>query len=305
MMVRTLSVESVGVSPWMLVRKRALDYLALTKARVVLMVLITASVGFYLASPEPLNWLLLCHTLIGVALSAGGTLALNQYLERDLDARMLRTKERPLPEGRLQPSEALGFGVAITASGLIYLALLVNPLSGLVTAVSVGSYLFLYTPLKQMTPLCVMIGAVPGALPPVTGWVAASGQWSLEAWVLFAILFFWQIPHSLSIAVLYREDYARANFQLLPVVEPEGTSTGRQIVVHSLALLAVGLLPTTLHLAGAVYFVTAFVLGMAMLVCGVMLARSYSRVTAKRLLFASLIYLPALLVVMAVDKVRV
>jgi heme o synthase len=305
MMVRTLSVEPAGVSPWMLVRKRALDYLALTKARVVLMVLITASVGFYLASPEPLNWLLLCHTLIGVALSAGGTLALNQYLERDLDARMLRTKERPLPEGRLQPSEALGFGVAITASGLIYLALLVNPLSGLVTAVSVGSYLFLYTPLKQMTPLCVMIGAVPGALPPVTGWVAASGQWSLEAWVLFAILFFWQIPHSLSIAVLYREDYARANFQLLPVVEPEGISTGRQIVVHSLALLAVGLLPTTLHLAGAVYFVTAFVLGMAMLVCGVMLARSYSRVTAKRLLYASLIYLPALLVVMAVDKVRV
>jgi heme o synthase len=305
MMVRTLSVEPAGVSPWMLVRKRALDYLALTKARVVLMVLITASVGFYLASPEPLNWLLLCHTLIGVALSAGGTLALNQYLERDLDARMLRTKERPLPEGRLQPGEALGFGVAITASGLMYLTILVNPLSGLVTAVSVGSYLFLYTPLKQKTPLCVIVGAVPGALPPVTGWVAASGQWSLEAWVLFAILFFWQIPHSLSIAVLYREDYARANFQLLPVVEPEGTSTGRQIVVHSLALLAVGLLPTTLHLAGAVYFVTAFVLGVAMIVCGAMLARSYSRVAARRLLFVSLIYLPALLVVMAVDKVRV
>jgi protoheme IX farnesyltransferase len=289
----------------MLVRKRALDYLALTKARVVVMVLITAFVGFYLATPGPLNWLLLCHTLIGIALAAGGTLALNQYLERDLDARMLRTKERPLPEGRLQPGEALGFGVAITASGLIYLALLVNPLSGLVTAVSVGSYLFLYTPLKQKTPLCVIVGAVPGALPPVTGWVAASGQGSLEAWVLFAILFFWQIPHSLSIAVLYREDYARANFQLLPVVEPEGTSTGRQIVVHSLALLAVGLLPTTLHLAGAVYFVIAFALGIAMLVCGVMLARSYSRVAARRLLFASLIYLPALLVVMAVDKVRV
>jgi heme o synthase len=305
MMARTLSAEPAGVSPWMLVRKRALDYLALTKARVVAMVLITASVGFYLASPGPLHWLLLCHTLIGVALAAGGTLALNQYLERDFDARMLRTKERPLPEGRIQPGEALGFGVAITASGLIYLALLVSPLSGLVTAVSVGSYLFLYTPLKQKTPLCVIVGAVPGALPPVTGWVAASGQWSLEAWVLFAILFFWQIPHSLSIAVLYREDYARANFQLLPVVEPEGTSTGRQIVVHSLALLAVGLLPTTLHLAGAVYFVTAFVLGVAMLVCGVMLARSYSRVAARRLLFVSLIYLPALLVVMAVDKVHV
>lgn len=304
MMLRTLPAEPTVISPWLLVYKRMMDYLALTKPRVVVMVLITTFVGFYLASPAGLNWLLLCHTLIGVALAAGGTLALNQYLERDLDARMLRTKERPLPEGRLQPDEALGFGVAIAAGGLIYLTLLANPLSGLVTAVSVGSYLFLYTPLKQKTPLCLMVGAVPGALPPVTGWVAASGQWPLEAWVLFTILFLWQIPHSLSIAVLYREDYARADFQLLPVVEPEGTTTGRQIVVYSLALLAVGLLPTTLHLAGTMYFVTAFVLGLVMLVCGVMLAKSHSAAAARRLLFASLIYLPALLVVMAVDKVR-
>ena len=304
MMLRTLSAEPTVASPWTLVCRRALDYLALTKPRVVLMVLITAFVGFYLASPGELHWLLLSHTLVGVALASGGTLALNQYLERELDARMLRTRERPLPEGRLQPGEALGFGVTITAGGLVYLTWLVNPLSGLVTAVSVGSYLFLYTPLKQKTPLCVMVGAVPGALPPVTGWTAASGGLSLEAWVLFAILFLWQIPHSLSIAVLYREDYARANFQLLPVVEPEGTRTGRQIVVHSLALLAVGLLPTTLHVAGAVYFVTAFALGMAMLICGVMVATSYSSAAARRLLFASLVYLPALLVVMAVDKVR-
>ena len=293
------------VSPWLLVRNRAMDYLALTKPRVVLMVLVTAFVGFYLASPGWPNWLLLCHTLVGVALASGGTLALNQYLERDLDARMLRTKERPLPEGRLQPGEALGFGVAIAAGGLLYLAVLVNPLSGLVTAISVGSYLFLYTPLKQKTPFCVMVGAVPGALRTVTGWVAASGELSLEAWVLFAILFLWQIPHSLSIAVLYREDYARANFQLLPVLEPDGASTGRQIVVHSLALLAIGLLPTTLQLAGAVYFVSAFVLGVAMLVCGIMLAKAYSTAAARRLLFASLIYLPTLLVVMAVDKVRI
>jgi protoheme IX farnesyltransferase len=304
MMLRTLSAEPTIVSPWLLVCKRALDYLALTKPRVVLMVLITAFVGFYLASPGELHWLLLGHTLIGVALASGGTLALNQYLERDLDARMLRTRERPLPEGRLQPGEALGFGVAITASGLIYLTWLVNPLSGLITAGSVASYLFLYTPLKQKTPFCLMVGAVPGALPPVTGWAAASGGLSLEAWVLFTILFLWQIPHSLSIAVLYREDYARANFQLLPVVEPEGTRTGRQIVVHSLALLAVGLLPTSLQVAGAVYFVTAFVLGMAMLICGVMVAISYSSAAARRLLFASLIYLPALLVMMAVDKIR-
>ena len=304
MMLRPLVARPTIVPPWWLVHKRAMDYLALTKPRVVVMVLITTSVGFYLASGEQLNWSLLCHTLMGVALASGGTLALNQYLERDLDARMLRTKERPLPESRLQPNEALGFGFTITAAGLIYLSGLVNPLSGLITAISVGSYLFLYTPLKQKTPFCVMIGALPGALPPVTGWVAASGQLALEAWVLFAILFLWQIPHSLSIAVLYREDYARANFQLLPVVEPDGISTGRQIVVHSLALLGVGLLPTTLQLAGTVYFITAFVLGGAMLICGGLLAVSYSSAAARRLLLASLIYLPALLVVMAVDKVR-
>jgi heme o synthase len=304
MMLRTLAAEPTVVPPWLLVGKRALDYLALTKPRVVVMVLMTTFVGFYLAASGGLHWLLLCHTLTGVALASGGTLALNQYLERDLDARMLRTKGRPLPEGRLQPGAALGFGVAITGSGLIYLTLLVNPLSGLVTAVSVGSYLFLYTPLKQKTPFCLMVGAVPGALPPMTGWVAASGQLPLEAWVLFAILFLWQIPHSLSIAVLYREDYARANFQLLPVVEPDGTNTGRQIVVYSLVLLAVGLLPTTLHLAGTLYFVTAFVLGVAMLACGIMLARSHSTAAARRLLFASLIYLPALLMVMAIDKSR-
>jgi heme o synthase len=304
MMLRTLAADPAVVSPWLLVGKRALDYLALTKPRVVLMVLVTSFVGFYLASPGWLNWLLLCHTLIGVALASGGTLALNQYLERDLDARMFRTRERPLPEGRLQPGEALGFGVAITASGLLYLAWLVNPLSGLVTAVSVGSYLFVYTPLKQKTPFCIMVGAVPGALPPVTGWAAASGELSLEAWVLFAILFLWQIPHSLSIAVIYRDDYARANFQLLPVLEPDGSGPGRQIIVHSLALLATGLLPTTLRLAGPIYFVSAFILGVAMLICGIMLAKSYSTAAARRLLFASLLYLPTLLVVMAVDKIR-
>jgi heme o synthase len=304
MMLRTLAAEPSVVPSWLLVCKRAMDYLALTKPRVVLMVLVTSFVGFYLASPGWLNWLLLCHTLIGVALASGGTLALNQYLERDLDARMFRTRERPLPDGRLQPGEALGFGVAITAGGLLYLAWLVNPLSGLVTAVSVGSYLFMYTPLKQKTPLCIMVGAVPGALPPVTGWAAASGELSLEAWVLFAILFLWQIPHSLSIAVLYREDYARANFQLLPGLEPEGAGPGRQIIVHSLALLAIGLLPTTLRLAGPIYFVSAFILGVTMLICGIMLAQSYSPAAARRLLFASLIYLPTLLVVMAVDKIR-
>jgi len=303
-MIRTMVAEPTAVPMWLVVYRRASDYLALTKPRVVGMVMITTFVGFYLGSSGWMNWLLLLHTLIGVALASGGTLALNQYLERDLDARMLRTRLRPLPEGRLQPNAALGFGVAITTGALVYLTGVVNPLSGLVTAISVGSYLFLYTPLKQKTPLCILVGAVPGALPPVTGWAAASGDLHLEAWILFAILFLWQIPHSLAIAVLYREDYARANFRLLPVVEPDGTSTGRQIVSNCLVLFAIGLLPTTIHLTGAVYFVTAFMLGLALVTCGIMLAKTPSAKAARRLLLATLIYLPTLLVVMAIDKVR-
>jgi protoheme IX farnesyltransferase len=303
-MPRTISAEQTVASAWASALRRASDYLDLTKPRVVLMVLITTLVGFYLASPALMAWGLLVHTLIGVALSSAGTLALNQYLERHLDARMIRTKFRPLPEGRLQPKDALGFGVAITAGGLLYLALLVNPLSGFITAISVTSYLFFYTPLKLKTPLCIFVGAIPGALPPVTGWAAATGSIDLGAWVMFAILFLWQIPHSLAIAVLYREDYARADFRLLPVVEPDGTATGRYILINSLALFAVGLLPTTLNLTGQIYFVTALVLGLAFIACGWMLTRSHSTKAARRLLTASLIYLPALLVVMAFDKVR-
>lgn len=287
-----------------LVYRQAADFLALTKPRLLVMVLITTFVGFYLGSWGGLHWIRLLHTLMGVALAAAGTLGLNQYIERDVDARMQRTRLRPLPDGRLQPTQALAFGVALTACGLLYLTFAVNPLSGLITAISVGGYLFLYTPLKQKTPLCIIVGALPGALPPVTGWVAAQGGIGLEAWVLFAILFFWQIPHSLAIGVLYRDDYARADIQLLPVVEPDGKSTGRQIVSNCLALLAVGLLPTTIGLAGTVYFLAAFILGVGFLGCGIMLAISHSVGAARRLLVASLIYLPALLMVMILDKVR-
>jgi protoheme IX farnesyltransferase len=303
MMLRTIAAEQTVAPSWVLARRRVADYLELTKPRVVVMVLITTLVGFYLASSGPMSWPLLVHTLLGVALASAGTLALNQYLEHDLDARMLRTKLRPLPDKRIQPGDALSFGVAITAGGLLYLSLLVNPLSGFVTAVSVASYLFLYTPLKRKTPLCVFVGAIPGALPPVTGWAAVSGALPLGAWVLFAILFLWQIPHALAIAVLYRDDYARADFRLLPVIEPDGKATGRLIMMHSLVLFAVGLLPTTLHLTGVTYFVAALVLGVALMVCGMMLARSPSTEMARRLLIATLIYLPTLLAAMAFDKV--
>jgi protoheme IX farnesyltransferase len=266
------------------------------------MVLVTTFVGFYLGSLRVLNWSRLLQTLIGTALAAGGTLALNQYFERDVDARMERTRLRPLPEGRLQPVEVLIFGVTLAIAGPLYLTLAVNTLSGLVTAFIVLSYLFLYTPLKQRSPLCSIVGAIPGALPPVIGWVAAHGDLGLGAWMLFAILFLWQLPHSLAIAILYREDYARAGIRVLPVIEPDGGSTGRLIVCSSLGLLLVSLLPTLAGLAGSVYFITAFVLGVAFLGSGFVVASRRSAETARYLLLASLVYLATLLVAMAFDK---
>lgn len=279
------------------------DYLELAKPRVVLMVLTTTVVGFYLGSVSSPNYWLLLTTLVGTGLAAGGTLALNQYMERDLDARMERTRNRPLPAGRLRPVDALAFGAAITVMGLAMLTFGVNPLSGMVTTLTVVSYLFAYTPLKRQSPLCTLIGAVPGALPPVTGWVAATNDLSGGAWALFAILFFWQLPHSLAIARLYAADYARAGFRLLPVVEGEGNSTERQIVGNGAALVVVGLVPTLLGIAGPIYFVAAFVLGVGFF--GVTLWMAYTRTlgAARRVLFASLIYLPLVLGAMAVDKV--
>lgn len=284
-------------------RRRVVDFLSLTRPRVVLMVLVTTFVGFSLGSQGAPDWFRLLKTLFGMALAAGGTAALNQYLERDLDRKMARTRLRPLPDGRLKPPEALAFGVAITACGLLALTLLVDPLSGLITAISVVSYLFLYTPLKRKSPLCTLIGAIPGALPPVAGWAATRGELGIEAWVLFAILFLWQIPHSLAIAWLYRNDYAQAGFRLLSVIDPDGRSMGRPIVSHCLALLIVGILPTVIGLTGSVYFVVAFVLGIAFLGCGVGLAVCRSAKAARRLLHASLVYLPVLLLMMVLDNV--
>jgi heme o synthase len=285
------------------VRRRALDFVELTKPRVVLMVLVTTTVGFYLGSQGAPDYVSLLHTLFGTALAGGGTLTLNQLLEREADAKMERTRLRPLPDGRLQPMDALVFGTLITVSGLLYLTLTVNPLSAQVTATIVVTYLFAYTPLKKKTSLCSIVGAVPGALPPVIGWAAARETLNLEAWVLFTIMFLWQMPHSLAIGWLYREDYARAGFRLLPVIDQDGKSTGRQIVSNCLALLAVGLIPTLIGFTGTLYFFCALLLGSIFLWYGISLARSRSQVAARHLLFASLVYLPVLLAVMAFDKV--
>jgi len=284
-------------------RRRLSDYVALTKPRVVAMVLVTTAVGFYLGSPgSPLLVPLLC-TLAGTALAAGGTLTLNQYAERDLDARMDRTRHRPLPEGRVLPGEALVLGVVLLVAGLVALALLVGPLPALVTAAITVTYLLVYTPLKRVTSFCSLVGAVPGALPPVAGWAAARGALGAEPWILFAIMFLWQMPHSLAIGRLYRDDYARAGIRVLPVIDRDGWTTGTQVVSHCLALVPVALLPTLVGLAGSAYFVVALVLGVGFLWSAVMLARSGSTGDARRLVFASLVYLPVLLAVMALDKV--
>ena len=283
--------------------RRALDFLTLTKPRVVVMILVTTVVGYHLGSAGAADHLRLLHTLMGTALAAAGTLALNQFLEREVDARMERTRLRPLPDGRLQPIEALVFGAAVTVAGVLYLGLAVGLLCGIVTAATAGLYLFAYTPLKLKTPLCGVVGAIPGALPPVTGWVAARGELGVGAWVLFAILFLWQFPHTLAIARLHCEDYARAGIRVLPVVDPDGMSTERQIVTGCLALLPVSLLSTLVGLTGTVYFFGALTLGVAFLGFGMAQAVSRSVPAARRLLFASLLYLPMLLALMAFDKV--
>ncbi|HSB77780.1 MAG TPA: heme o synthase [Candidatus Methylomirabilis sp.] len=299
----TLHVAT-GESSQARAQRRTADFLILTKPRVVLMVLVTTAVGFYLGSPGPVDALRLLHSLLGTALAAGGTIALNQFLERDGDTLMERTRHRPLPDRRMEPGQALCFGMGITAGGILYLARFVDALPALVTALTAGSYLFLYTPLKRKTTLCSMPGAVSGALPPVAGWVAARGEFGPGAWILFAILFLWQIPHSLAIAWIYRADYARAGIRLLPVIDPEGASAGWQVVNYSLALLTAGLFPTLIGLTGPLYFYGALVLGVGLLACGVVLAVSRSVADARRLLYASLVYLPVLLVLMALDKAR-
>lgn len=290
------------VAQRMHVRQRLTDYLALTKPRVVLMVLITTFVGYYLGSTRDLDLLPLLHTLAGTAFAAGGTMALNQFVERHRDAHMLRTRHRPLPDGRLAPREALAFGLTLTLVGLGYLHWTVGAVAGGLTALIAATYLLVYTPLKPITSLCSLVGAIPGALPPVVGWAAARGEVGFEAWLLFAIMFLWQVPHTLAIGTLYRDDYARAGIRVLPVVDWSGTSSGTHSVTNCLALLPVALLPTLVGMAGAIYFVAALLLSVGLLAVAVALKRSGAQADARRLLLASLVYLPLLLAVMAFDR---
>jgi len=283
-------------------RGRLADFLELTKPRVTSLVLVTTLVGFYLGSRGPMDLPLLLNTLLGTVLVAAGTSALNQYVEREEDGRMMRTRRRPLPAGRLEPAHALVFAASVSVAGLAHLALTVNLLTAGLAALTLLSYVFVYTPLKRITSLCTIVGAIPGALPPLGGWTAAQGEIAAGGIALFAILFVWQLPHSLAIAILYRDDYARGGFRLLPVVDPHGGTTGRQIMAHCLVLLPLSLVPTMLDVTGVVYFCGALVMGLALTACAVPILLDDSARAARRMLLASVVYLPLLLCLMAFDR---
>ena len=283
-------------------RERMAAYAELTKPRITFLIVATSAAGFALASPGALDYLGLFRALIGIALLSSGIATLNQYADRDLDGLMRRTAMRPLPSGKLAPWEAFAFGAGITILSEIYLLVLVNPLSALLGLTVIAGYLFAYTPLKTRTTLSTLVGAFPGAVPPLIGWTAARGTISLEGWVLFAILFLWQFPHFLAIAWMYREDYGRAGILMLPVVEPDGRVTAQQIVIYTLMLLPVSLLPTVLGMAGRIYFIGAIVLGLLFLYSSLRAAFSMSRQQARRLLLASVLYLPLLFLLMVLNS---
>jgi len=279
-------------------------YADLIKARLTLLVLLTTLVGFYVGVQGPMNYALLFHTMLGTALVASGAAALNQLLEREHDAKMRRTASRPLPSGRLQPVTVMLFGGVCSVAGLVYLALLVNLLTCVLGAVSLVSYLFIYTPLKRLTWLNTAVGAVSGGLPPLMGWAAARGELAGGGWALFAILAFWQIPHFFAIAWIYRDEYARAGFQMLPNVDPDGRRTATQSVSHALGLLTVSLCPFLFRLAGSWYLAGAIILGAVFLWCAIRFSRELSLSRARQLFFASIVYLPLLLILLVLDKAK-
>jgi protoheme IX farnesyltransferase len=283
-------------------RDRAAAYLELTKPRITFLIVLTAAAGFALASPGRVDYRAMLTAMVGIALLSSGIATLNQYMEKDLDALMRRTANRPLPTGKLLPWEALAFGVGLTVLAEIYLVVLVNPLSAVLGLTVIAGYLFAYTPLKTRTSLSTFVGAFPGAVPPLIGWASARGTIGVEAWVLFAILFLWQFPHFLAIAWMYREDYTRAGILMLPVVEPDGRVTGQQIVLYTVMLLPVSLLPTFLGTAGKIYFAGALILGLLFLYFSLRAAFSKSRQAARQLLLASVIYLPLLFILMVLDR---
>jgi protoheme IX farnesyltransferase len=298
--VKTIAVSNESSAS---IQTRLADFVELTKPRIALMVLFTVAIGAWLASPGNLDLLRLVHTILGTALVACGASALNQLLERRSDALMRRTENRPLPAGRLQLLEVLCFGLSMSLGGLLYLALtLRDPIPVLVVWITLSSYVLVYTPLKRHTIWNTIIGAVPGALPPVIGWTAMGGPIGLEVVVLFGVLFLWQVPHFYAIAWIHREDYARAGLRMLPVMDRCGRLTGQHMIAFSGLLLVVSLVPALAGQAGPIYWIGAAMLGLGFLLSTFGFLRLTSKTAARRVLRASLAYLPLLLVLLVIDR---
>jgi len=274
----------------------------LIKARLTLLVVLTTWVGYYLGSGSFLDVVRMIHTVGGTGMLAAGAAILNQVLERDFDGQMRRTAGRPLPAGQITSGVALLMGVSASLGGMAWLLLGVNPLAACLGAVTLSTYVFLYTPLKRVTTLNTIVGAIPGALPPLLGWCAATGGWGAGGWALFSILFFWQLPHFMAISWIYRRDYAHAGFRMLSGVDTDGRQTGASAVRNTLALLVVSLFPFALKMNGAFYLAGAILLGLGFLVCAVRFALRRTDLQARQLFFASIIYLPLLLALMVADK---
>jgi len=276
----------------------------LIKARLTLLVLLTTLVGFYLGWHGAMNFALMFNALAGTALVASGAAALNQLLEREHDAKMRRTQNRPLPSGRLQPTTVMLFGGVTSVAGLVYLALAVNLLTSVLGAVTLISYVFIYTPLKRITWVNTLVGAIPGALPPLMGWTAARNELSGEGWALFAILAFWQLPHFFAIAWMYRDEYAKAGFVMLPSVDADGSRTAQQSISSTLLLMLASLCPFAFGISGKFYLASALILGAGFLFCAIQFSRQLTHARARQLFLASIIYLPLLLTALVWDKVK-
>jgi len=282
--------DVMALAPPVGIGRMTRDYLELSKSRIVMMVLITTAAGYLFAAPH-VHWAVLLNTLIGTALVAAGTNALNQYVEREHDGRMRRTRLRPLPDGRISPRAALLFSVAFSIIGTVYLGVAVNWLTAALGAFTLTRYIFIYTPLKRVSTICTLIGAIPGAIPPLMGWTAATGVLGAGGWIVFAILFFWQLPHFMAISWMYRDDYARGGFAMLAVRDEDGAATARQAVLYSFALLTVSVLPPLFGLSTFIYLAGAVVAGSALTYASFAFLASRTPARARRLFMASNIYL--------------
>ncbi|HEY7790254.1 MAG TPA: heme o synthase [Vicinamibacterales bacterium] len=293
-MSRSLSVEltaDAGATS----RLRFADFITITKARLNFLVIITAAAGYYLGAGDHFDFVTFVHLVVGTGLVAFGSAVFNQTYERDTDALMRRTRMRPLPDGRIQPGEALLLASVLSGAGTLELALWTNWLATGLAVLTLVTYAAIYTPMKRRTSLATLVGAIPGALPPIVGWAAGQGSLPIEAWALFSILFLWQMPHFLALGWMYREDFARAGFPLLPVIEPDGRSTGRQTVMYAAALVPVSLIPCVTGLAGGLYFVAGLILGAGLVALAVRFAMTRTVASARRLFLGSIAYLPLLL----------